>query len=330
MRLNRGYSHVKLLCQLEGYIMDRRNFLKYSALTAASLVVIPRVQGAIQLPADGVIAPSWDGIDLSWSNNIPPLFITAYIDPSIRIQKNQEAIVAKYPLALVPQTNRLIDRQWRDKVKSLNPDIKMLAYQMVIEQTTVPGPGHDVIRKLPSQWVTYPGGIKPYVNDMGRKMYLHDPRSIQWQNGFIKACEATLQSYPYDGLYLDQCTIFNIASVLPSIRLEMLNALNTTLDKLRIRFPDTLIIANSSNNFSMLNGELNENRASNLISEASDVKSVSPVFNFHQRIVPSMTKETVLRQDCAFAFKQKCFFGVAINYQKAEWPTFFNEIVAQY
>ncbi len=310
--------------------MDRRNFLKYSALTAASLVVTPRLQGAIQLPANGVIAPTWDGIDLSWSNNIPPLFITAYIDPSIRIQKNQEAIVAKYPLALVPQTNRLIDRQWRDKVKSINPDIKMLAYQMVIEQTTVPGPGHDEMRKLLNTWVAYPGGFKPTVNVSGRKRYLYDPRIIRWQDQFIKACESTLKSYPYDGLYLDQCTIFNIASLLPSARLEMLNALNATLDKLRMRFPDTLIIANSSNNFPMLNGELNENRAKNLIAEVSDEKTVRPVFNFHQRIVPSMTKAAVLRQDCAFAFKQKSFFGVAINYQKAEWPRFFDEIIAQY
>jgi hypothetical protein len=153
---------------------------------------------------------------------IPPLFCAAYITPDAPGQKNQERAVARYPLTLVPQDTRLPFKQWRDRVKSINPRIVMLGYLNVITECRVPGPGHDILRNVKRSFCIYPDGKVPTAFESRR---IFDPRTQEWKDRFIEACSATLRSYPYEGLFLDNCTIFGIASPINPVIEEMKVAL---------------------------------------------------------------------------------------------------------
>ena len=92
---------------------------------------------------------------------IPPLYCGALIAPDAPGQGGQEKLVAKYPLAIVPQDDRAIYRTWRNEVHRFNPEIKLLAYFDVNKRTNVPGPGHDYMLKLRDVVAHYPGGFVP-------------------------------------------------------------------------------------------------------------------------------------------------------------------------
>ena len=303
--------------------MNRRQFVGSSSLIAASYML-----------------PSWsnvnDGLiespklsDMAWSKVIPPLFCTAYIDPGIDSQKGQEKLVAKYPLALVPQDDRRHFVRWRDTVKNINPDIKMLAYQMVIEETTVPGPGHDRMRKLKDAWITYPGGWQPKVSlSKNKERRIYDPIHRGWKEAFIDACSETLESYPYDGLLLDQCSIFNIASPTIAIRNDMLDVLRTSINELRLLYPKKIIIANSSYSFDNVNGELNENREKDLSLFRNKIRiHTKPEMNLYQLYTQDLTDLKRIKAQLKKAQNYQLFFGVSSNYQKIEWFDFFDDII---
>ena len=105
-----------------------------------------------------------------------PLFCTAYITPDVPDQAGQENLVARYPLAIVPQDNRYASRRWRDSIKNLNPDICFLGYQMVMEETTSPGPGHKRLSDLKGAWSRYPWGTIPTVGPSWKRRRIFDPR----------------------------------------------------------------------------------------------------------------------------------------------------------
>lgn len=310
--------------------INRRDLVKLSALAAGTFLTQRSLNSAY---AQDTLEQKILGCK-EWSNGIPPLFCTAYIDPTLTSQKGQETLVAKYPMALVPQDARAQFIFWRNKVRNINPDIKLLAYQMVIEETTVPGPGHDNVRKVSNQnvWCTYPGGFIPTVTWDQRIYRIYDPRSKIWQKAFLDACEATLKSYPFDGLFLDNCTIYPRATLIPSVRSEMMAALNETLTELRRRLPNTLIIGNSSYHFKPLNGSLNENRPKDLAAEAAQRDLHTPVWNLHQMIYEGgMPEMDALQTAFEWSIQNRCFFGASIpDYQHAIWPPLFEKIVTTF
>ena len=88
-----------------------------------------------------------------------------------------------------------------------------------------------------------------------------DLRSDEWKQAFLEtARSATLLSYPYDGLFLDQCSVFAIHHPLESIRREMRVNLNVLLIELRRQHPTAILIRNSVYNFRGLNGKMSEDR----------------------------------------------------------------------
>lgn len=298
--------------------MDRRQFCQ--AVAALPLV-------AAAGPTIGL--PKWNGLDLSWTNGIPPLFCTAYIDPTIAAQAGQERAVARYPRAIVSQGGDPASRVWRRRVRELNPSIQLFAYQVVIEETTVPGPGHAHMRRVQQSWVTYPGGYVPTVEVLaGHRFRVFDPRSAEWQQSFVEACEILMESDQYDGLYLDQCTVYGLAAPLPGVRDEMLEALASTLNQLRRRMPSVTIVGNSSYDFSALNGELNENRPADLRDEAQVRDHASPEVNLFQFLTDGSIDSPQAKSMAHLALENRCMFGIANNYQKVGWPSFFDEIVA--
>lgn len=277
-------------------------------------------------------ATTWRGLDLSWTGGIPPLFCTAYIDPTIPSQAGQEATVARYPIALVPQDSSRPFRHWRDRVRKINPGISLLAYQMVIEETTVPGPGHDRLAKVRNSWATYPFGYTPTVQPRpGIVRRIYDPRSVEWQDALVAACEVTMKSYPYSGLFLDQCTIFRSAAISAADRQEMLVALEHTLLRIRQTLPDTMIVGNSSFSFPSLNGELNENRPDDLAAERATDEHQFPRWNFLQILRSDVdANPSALTALAEVAFRHQCFFGATDTYQRVYWPRLFAEIADRY
>lgn len=272
---------------------------------------------------------------IDWSGGFPPLFCIAYINPGIKSHQGQESTVAKYPIALVPQDDRYYFHDWKNRVKDINPDMKFLAYQMVIEETTVPGPGHDIMRSLSDNvWVRNSDGTYPKVTfrtSVRKRDYrIYDPRSKEWQDGFVDACESVLDSYNYSGLFLDQCSVYMKATFNPIVRLEMFRGIQYAIDELRNRRPEAIIIANSKYDWYGLNGEMNEGRFSNLKSEISNKVHVDPEMNmFHYYYKDSLDFEQAKRY-LRYCLENKVFFGMSINNQKVEWFDCFDEMLKEY
>lgn len=265
--------------------------------------------------------------------SIPLLFCTAYITPDAPGQEGQERIVARYPLVLVPQDARSAFVQWRDHVKVLNPSIVMLGYQIVIEESTVPGPGHDILvtrGRAANAFCVYPGGFMPTVNVNGWRRRIYDPRNAQWQAAFLDACRATLASYPYDGLFLDQCTVYDKAHPLPSVRLEMRQALQETILQLRKEVPATILVGNSSYDWAGLNGELCEGRANDMKKESALAFGHNvPRMEFYQSVLGRSDDIETVTREMALAHSYGAFYGAAVDYQHVLWFDLFDDVVAR-
>ena len=307
--------------------LSRRSFLQCSLAGLASLAL--GTGGLVPASSHALSPPT----DVRVGSRIPPLFCIAYVDPEIVSQADQEATIARYPLAIVPQSIRPAQMRWRDQIRQLNPKQIMLGYQIVIEETMVPGPGHDQIRRAQDSWCVYPGGHRPTV-DVGtsrRNLRLFDPRKPEWQDAFLKACRATLESYPYDGLFLDQCSVFEKAHPFPHVKAEMRQALQLTLLRLRQEYPDTLLIGNSSYNWQGLNGELNEGRLKSLTEElaAFDGHAKPNMELYHSLLRHPDDIETV-RREMALAHLRGAFYSASVTYQHILWFDVFDEVIAQH
>lgn len=260
---------------------------------------------------------------------LPPLFCTAYINPIYPAQAGQENIVARYPLSLVPQDTRYQFKRWRDKVKQLNPAHVMLGYLSVNNEVFSPGPGHDVINKARGEWVRWPTGYVPTAFNPPRRLF--DLRSPKWRDSFLEACRVTLASYPYDGLYLDNCSVFRVAHPLPSVRTEMLESLQAALHQLRREYPNILLVANTRYNFAALNGEMNENRIRELDHEMTVFRGHQlPRLDLHQTLLEDAKDQETVKKEMIATFNRGGFYAAAVNYQKVYWFEIFDEVMDQY
>lgn len=310
------------------HVVTRRSFLIHAAMTVAGLSV-----GASLLPKSPVAnAELHAPTNLQLLGRIPPLFCIAYIDPDISSHQGQEATIAKYPLTLVPQDMRRSQIAWRDRIQELNPNIRMLSYQMVIEETPIPGPGHGRMRQVNNSWCTYPGGFHPTVRSgSGRSLRIFDPRNPEWQDGFVDACRATLSSHPYAGLFLDQCTVYDKAHPFPSVREEMRQALQMTILRIRSEFPQALIIGNSSYDWKGLNGELNEGRPQTMAKEFKAVDGhAQPRTELYNTVLRRADDIETAKREMALAHSFGAFYCAAVDYQHVLWFDIFDQVIAQY
>ena len=260
---------------------------------------------------------------------IPPLYVTAYIDPRLDRQKGQESLVAKYPLALIPQEDEPVFHRWRQNVRSRNSNILLLGYQMSLMETWVPGPGHDQLRKVKQAYVRDEKGRFVWVFEGGKMRRFFDPRKAEWQDAFLDACDATFASYPFDGLFLDQCSIFSAMTTATNARRELTEGLQNTLSRLRKRYPDKLFIANSKFNWSNINGEKNENRLSVIDQEARvfDAHSL-PEIDLGQLKLRRGMGEVDVYHKALKVFEAGAFFSAAYTYQEIEWFSFYDQVIA--
>ena len=302
----------------------RRTVLKYLMAGLAGLAfgcsqtrqasMAQRVRASLQPTNDRMKQP------------MPRLYCIAYIDPDIPSQANQESTIARYPLALVPQDSRRSHAQWRDRIKQLNPNILMLAYQLVIEETTVPGPGHDRLRLIKDSWCVHPDGHLPTVQPKAFRVY--DPREVEWQEGFLEACRITLNSYPYAGLFLDQCTVYDIAHPKPTVRAQMRQALQATLLRLREEFKNIILIGNASENWQGLNGEMNEGRPEQMLKENAPYSGhVPPAMDLYFTALKNPRDFERVKREMTLAHSQGAYYSAALDYQHVLWFDAFDEIM---
>lgn len=307
--------------------LSRRTLLKYSMAGLVGLTFgcaqSPPITGAQS------VRTSLASDHKSQQYSTPPLFCIAYIDPDIPSQANQEPMVARYPLALVPQDRRRNHALWRDRIKTLNPGIIMLGYQLVIDETTVPGPGHDRLRLAKESWCIYPNGHVPRIPPKSFRVY--DPRKVEWQEAFLDACRITLESYPYDGLFLDDCTVFDIAHPSPAVRAEMREGLQATLLRLRKEFPNTILVGNASENWNGLNGELNEGRPEQILKETAPYSGhVLPAMDLYHTVLDKPSDVERVRREMALAHSQEAYYSAAVDMQHVLWFDVFDEVIAKH
>ncbi len=263
--------------------------------------------------------------------DIPPLFVTAFIDPAIAAQRGQEALVARYPLALVPQDNHEKSITWKDRVRKHNSRIILLGYQQVAHETTVPGPGHRILRGAKDTYIRYPSGRVPDIARPPRKWPLFDYRKAEWQDAFLEACAAVLKSYPYAGLFLDNCTVFNAHHPDPIVREQLREALQQSLIELRRMFPDTILIGNSSRQWTGLNGEMNEGRLKALRKEGKSFSGhAQPEMDLFMTYLKSPNDNDLLRKRLKAALRNGFMFGAAVTPQKVLWFDEFDEVIDAY
>lgn len=222
--------------------------------------------------------------------------------------------------------------RWRDKVRSLNPEIVLLGYQMVIQHPRAQGPGNTILRQSRS-YAVYPWGTVPTVPGEypGARDKIYDPRSPQWQDLFLEACRATLNSYPFDGLFLDQCTVFFKASPIPHVRQEMRAALQTTLIRLRNEFPNVILVGNSAYNWEGLNGEMDEGRLDDMAYQFAPFPGhVKPYINMYQSVLKRADDIETVKRQMATAFRYGAYYGAAVNYQHVLWFDAFDRVLEEY
>jgi hypothetical protein len=234
-------------------------------------------------------------------------------------------------MALVPQDSRIEFQRWRDKVKSINPDIRLLGYQMVCEETTVPGPGHDKYRTLNAPYITYPNGRVPAVGPSHKRRRLFDLRKAEWRDAFLEGCLATMRSYPFDGLFLDNCTVFPKHHPVSSVRDEMRDALQHALSQLRSTLPKSILIGNARENWTGLNGEMNEGRRRDVADEVASYRGhAAPEMDLVTTILKSPEDTATVRREMTAALRRGALYGAAVNYQHVLWFDEFDEVIAAY
>lgn len=321
---------------MNDHAFTRRRFIKQ--LAAGSMMLsLPELVNSATSPATPLLqtAQSTNKKLIYWSMGMKPVFCTAYIDPGVKSHQNQEAYVAKYPMALVSQDNRDVCYAWNDSVKKLNPAIKLLAYQAVAEETgkNVPGVGNAILRETlgDSAWLrTDMGQYATYTWD-GITLRIYDYRNPKWQKAFLDACTGILKGYPFAGLFLDQTYVWSGLGLSQAVRAELYSAIRDTIVKLRLLHPDKLIIANSDQTWNGLNGEMNETRYNDLEQETKLYKGHSkPRIELFQYLMKDQNDTVRAAEMFRLALKNRAFFGVGVNYQTIRWYPFLDTILSEY
>jgi hypothetical protein len=304
--------------------MLRRTFLQGAGAVLAS-----------SLSPSVLSATSSNKSIIDWSNGIKPVYCLAYIDPANKLHRGQELEISKYPIAVIPQDNRVQFGQFRTKLKRLNKNQKILAYQLTLDENEIPGPGHDLIRKLKNSWLTLPGGIKASINVKSAGVYkdfrIYDPRDLVFRQKFIEACKLLVNKNGFDGIFLDNCTIYGMYSNIPILGNELMNALQSLIDEVRIALPNTILIGNSRYNWNGLNGEMNEGRPSELPKEVAGFSGhASPQINMYHYYMKNSNDLINAEQNFRWALENQCFFGTGINNQTIKYYNFFDKILSEY
>ena len=300
--------------------MLRRTFLK--SLGAASLYM-PFSNSLSKVDAR-----------ITWSSGLKPLYCLAYIDPEYPPHKGQELSISRYPLAIIPQDSRSRYSCFRNRLRVLNPHQKVLAYQMTLDENGLRGPGHELVRKVKNSWLTLPGGVVPTINIRSGnilKRRIYDPRDPEFRQSFVEACQILINRYEFDGIFLDNCTIYGRFASIPILGESLMQGLQQLIQEVRAVIPNAILVGNSRYNWRALNGEMNENRPEELSEEATSFSGhVPPVINMYYYKMNDRDNLLSAELNFRLALKNRCFFGTGVNAQTIEWYPIFDKVLSEY
>ncbi|MFW5444433.1 MAG: hypothetical protein ACKE51_09025 [Methylococcaceae bacterium] len=302
--------------------MQRRTFLKGASATLLGSLS-PEIYSAPVIKTK-----------IDWSHGMQPLYCLAYIDPEYKLHKGQESFIAKYPITVIPQESSSKYFRFRKKLAALNPQQKVLAYQITLDENGLRGPGHELLRYVRNSWLTLPGGIVPTIdirsgNVLKRRIY--DPRDAEFRERFVEACQLLVNKYEFDGIFLDNCTIYARFASIPFLGDSLKQGLQQLIQEIRSALPNTILMGNSRYNWSGLNGEMNEGRPKELSKEAAVFSGhVAPAFDMYHYYMKDNNDLIAAEQNFRLALANRCFYGTAINAQTIKWYPFFEKVLSEY
>lgn len=245
------------------------------------------------------------------------LFCIAYLDALLPAHNAlvQALTIAKYDLAIVPlMTRKESVLPWLNVVRATNPLLKLLAYvQVATEDKTHSVSGDVQLQAHPNAWL--PGLL------YNSRRYA-DYRSSAWQDSFLSACDATLNTYPVEGLFLDNCAVWGGHVRFQNDGPLQAEALQSVITELRDRHPGIVLIGNTSDKWTHLNGELNENRQATYSIELQ---------SSYRHTTPEMKLAHIYSDDpvaITVAYEQAksfgAWFGASPSAQNVKWYPCFD------
>ncbi len=302
--------------------MQRRTFLKGTSATLISSL------------SQRTLSYSAMKNKIGWSHGMKPLYCLAYIDPEYKPHKGQESSIAKYPIAVIPQEASSKYDSFRRRLSELNPQQKVLAYQMTLDEHVVPGPGHELLMGLQNSWLTLPGGIVPTLSTPSGNILrprIFDPRNPVFRHYFVKACELLINEKGFDGIFLDNCTIYGRFSNIPFFGDSLMKGLQQLVEDIRTALPNAILIGNTRYDWSGLNGEMNEGRPNELSKETSFYEDhTEPTISMYHYYMKDNNDLANAEKNFRLALANNCFFGTAINAQTIKWYPFFDKVLSEF
>ncbi|MEQ1637424.1 MAG: putative glycoside hydrolase [Methylococcales bacterium] len=311
-------------------LFTRRDFIKKAATGAVVLSQSNLIAAATISPK--VSSPTI----IDWSHGMKPLYCLAYIDPLYKPHQGQESFIAKYPIAVIPQGSIPRYTDFRNNLRKLNPQQKVLAYQVTLDENELLGPGHDqLFRKLKNSWLTLPGGIVPTISVKSagkvKKFRIYDPRDLTFRKQFVEVCKVLVNQNGFDGIFFDNCTIYSQFINIPILGKQLVDALQQLILEVRSELPNALLIGNSRYNFKGLNGEMNENRSASLAQEVMSLQGRGvPSYDMYHYYMKNSNDLLNAEYHFRYALANRCFFGTGINPQTIGWYPFFDKVLSQF
>ena len=98
---------------------------------------------------------------------------------------------------------------FRDRVKTLNPDIKIIGYHMVAFKHPANTPSDKVMFDAGAAYLMDGADPVTLAFNASHDVTMFDYRNAKWQTAFVHACEVLMATYPYDGIMLDNCSVWD-------------------------------------------------------------------------------------------------------------------------
>ncbi len=191
------------------------------------------------------------------------------------------ATAAQFPLIITAQSAGQEYMAWRDQVKAISPTALILAYHQTAFQQAGDGPGYVTMAVQAAAAQLAQTMVPP---DTG---HMYNYLDASYKAAYLEAIAAVMASWPYDGVFLDNFTVWLGSTVGqigthtcdPVIRSQMFTALQDIILTLRRWYPNKIIITNNAGaRYFGSNGGMTEN----------DVTRMAELAPFNGQAYPNM------------------------------------------
>lgn len=258
------------------------------------------------------------------------LFLDCY---RTALTQAEAEIAAKYDLLIVNQDTRPSAVSWLNVIRGIKPSIKLLAYLIVTEEPgAAPGAGNTILMDRnrwdaaqQEPWLMTPAGdIAAITVANWKRKRLFDFRLPVWQQSFKDACAAILSAYPFDGLFLDNCTASWAKHAAGNPGLSQ--SLQSVLLDVRRSYPDKILVGNGVENWMGLNGEMNEGRIGQIGELVPSVGQVVPNMNLYYMVGNASTTDAEITAVYQQVKQLDGWLGLHRTDAAIHWPAIFDTL----